>query len=73
MASVVRPDAQRIGVQQRSLTKNGLIYSAFSNPDGTYAAVILNSSDENITAVISDGQRHFRTVIPAQAVVSCRW
>jgi glucosylceramidase len=73
MASVVRPDAQRIGVQQRSLTKNGLVYSAFRNPDGTYAAVVLNSSDENITAVISDGQRHFRTVIPAQAVVSCRW
>ena len=43
------------------------------NPDGTYATVVLNSSDENVTAVISDGQNHFRTVIPAQGVVSCKW
>jgi glucosylceramidase len=73
MSSVVRPDAQRIGVSQRSLVKNGLVYSAFRNPDGTYATVVLNSSDENVTAVISDGQNHFRTVIPAQGVVSCKW
>ena len=73
MSSVVRPDAQRIGTAQRSMTKNGLIYSAFHNPDGTYAVVILNNGDEALTAVVSDGQKHFRAAIPAQSVVSCKW
>ena len=73
MSSVVRPNAQRIGAAQRSLVKNGLIYSAFRNADGSYAVVILNNGDEAIPATISDGQNHFKATIPAQSVVSCNW
>lgn len=73
MSSVVRPGAQRIGVAQRSLVKNGLTYSAFRNADGTYAVVLLNNSDEIIPATVSDGTNHFRVNVPAQSVVSCNW
>ena len=73
MSSVVRPDAQRIGTSKRSVTKNGLVYSAFRNPDGSYAVVILNSGDEALTTVVSDGVKHFRLNILPQSVVSCKW
>ena len=73
MSSVVRPNAIRIGAAQRSLVKNGLVYSAFRNNDGTYAVVVLNNGDEAVNATISDGQRHFKALIPAQSVVSCNW
>jgi glucosylceramidase len=73
MSSVVRPNAVRIGAAQRSLVKNGLVYSAFRNNDGSYAVVVLNSGDEAINATISDGQHHFKALIPAQSVVSCNW
>lgn len=73
MSSVVRPNAQRIGAAQRSLVKNGLVYSAFRNADGSYAVVILNNGDEAIPATISDGRNHFKAAIPAQSVVSCKW
>lgn len=73
MSSVVRPNARRIGVAQRSLVKNGLVYSAFRNADGSYAVVMLNSGDEIIPATVSDGQNHFSVTVPAQSVVSCNW
>lgn len=73
MSSVVRPEAQRIGVTQRSIVKNGLTYTAFRNSDGSYAVVMLNNGSEVIPATISDGQNHFSVTIPAQSVVSCNW
>ena len=71
MSSVVRTGAIRIGTTQRSLQKNGLVYSAFQNPDGTKAVVLLNSGDEALTLTVSDGSQHFAVSVPAQAVVSC--
>lgn len=73
MSSVVRPGAKRIGTAQRSLRKNGIVYSAFQNTDGSYAVVILNSSDENSDIIVSDGQNHFKVSVKAQSVVSCNW
>lgn len=73
MSSVVKPGAVRIGTAARSLTKNGLMYSAFRNPDGSYAVVALNAGDTDIDATFSDGFHHFKALIPAQAVVSCNW
>ena len=73
MSSVIRPDAVRIGTAQRSLAKNGIVYSAFRNADGTYAVVILNSGDESVCITVSDGQKHFKAQVPAQSVVSCNW
>ncbi len=73
MSSVVRPDAVRIGTDQRSISGSGLVYSAFQNPDGSKALVAMNSGDEDITATVSDGTRFFKAIIPAQGVVSCSW
>ena len=71
LATVVRPGAQRIGTTERSVSGNGIVYSAFKNPDGTFAVVVLNSGDADIQATISDGTNHFNVNIPAQSVVSC--
>lgn len=73
MSSVVRPGAVRIGTALRSIVKNGLVYTAFRNADGSKAVVVLNAGDESIEATISDGQQHFKATLPAQGVVSCNW
>jgi glucosylceramidase len=73
MSSVVKPGAVRIGTSERSFTQNGLTYSAFRNADGSYALVALNTGDADINATISDGNHHFKALIPAQGVVSCSW
>ncbi|MCR5453470.1 MAG: glucosylceramidase [Bacteroidales bacterium] len=73
MSSVVRPGAVRIGTTKRSVEKNGLVYTAFQNSDGSYAVVILNNSDNNIPATISDGNSFFQASVPARSVVSCNW
>ena len=73
MSSVVRPGAVRIGTTQRSVSKSGVVYSAFQNADGSYALVILNASDEALTPTVSDGANHFQVAVPAQSVVSCKW
>lgn len=72
MSSVARTGAKRIGTTQRSATKD-LLYSAFINPDGSKAVVVMNSGDEKKTVVISEGDKYFKAVIPAQGVVSCNW
>ena len=73
MSSVVRPGAVRVGTTERSLVKNNLTYSAFRNADGSYAAVILNASDELVLLTVSDGTHHAQVAVPAQSVVSCSW
>lgn len=72
MSSVVRTGATRIGTTQRSVTQN-LLYSAFVNPDGTKAIVIMNSGDEAKNITVSDGANYFKANVPAQGVVSCNW
>lgn len=73
MSSVVRPGAVRIGTTSRSISKSGVVYSAFQNPDGSYALVILNASDEDVNLTVSDGTKHFQVSVPAQGVVSTKW
>lgn len=73
MSTVVRPDAVRIGTGERTVSKNGLVYSVFQNADGSFAAVVLNSGDEDLLLTISDGEKHFNVTSPAQSVVSCNW
>ena len=55
------------------ISDKNIIYSAFLNPDGSKALVVLNSGDSDITATISDGGENFKAVVPAQGVVSCSW
>ncbi len=71
MASVVKPDAVRIGTT--GFTTNGLTYSAFKNTDGTYALVANNSNGTALQFTVDDGTHHFTYVMPANSAVSMQW
>ena len=73
MSSVVRPGAVRIGAALRSMSDKDIIYSAFLNPDGSKALVVLNFGVNDVAVTINDGKENFNAVIPAQGVVSCSW
>lgn len=72
MSSVVKPGAVRIG-ESRTPDKANLIHSEYLNPDGTYAAVLLNKGDEDLKITLSDGTNYFGVKVPANSIVSCRW
>jgi glucosylceramidase len=72
MSSVVQPGAVRIGTS-RAPDKTSFVSSTFVNPDGTYAAVMLNKGDESIKVTVSDGTNYFTVNVPALGIVSCRW
>lgn len=71
LSSVVKPGAVRIGT--KGFQAEGVIHSAFKNPDDTYAVVLLNSSSVETQVTFSDGNQHFTTTIPANAVISYLW
>lgn len=73
ISSVVRPGAVRIGTAMRSYSGSNIVYSAFLNPDGTKAMVILNTGDYNFNATVGDGKGSFKVTVPAQGVVSTSW
>ena len=73
LSSVVQPGAVRVGVTDRSVVRNGLTYATFINPDGSNAAVLLNSSDEAVVTTLASGTQHVAVTVPAQGVVSCNW
>ena len=72
MSSVVKPGAVRIGTK-RVPDNNNLTHSEFINPDGTYATVIMNTGDSDVSLTVDDGTNHFSCDVPANGVVSCRW
>ena len=71
LASVVKPNAVR--VLSKIDGKDGIISSAFYNPDGSKALVLLNKNQamENIT--VRDGKKNFTYKVPARSVVSFQW
>lgn len=71
MSSVVKPDAVRIGT--KGYTANGLTYSAFRNTNGSYALVLSNSNEADLTLTVDDGVHHFTYVVPARSAVSFGW
>ncbi|WP_289292646.1 glycoside hydrolase family 30 protein [Bacteroides sp. CG01] len=71
MSTVVKPGAIRIGTS--GYTDSDLTYSAFENPDGTYAFVLVNNNDQKKKITISDGSRHFSYDVPGRSVTSYRW
>lgn len=71
MSAAVKPGAVRIGT--KGFTTNGLTYTAFRNPDNSYALVLCNSKSEDVKATVDDGSRHFPVTIPANGVVSLSW
>ncbi|MDR2679545.1 MAG: glucosylceramidase [Tannerella sp.] len=71
LSSVVKPGAFRIA--SRGYEAGGLVYSAFINPDESYAFVVLNDAAEERTFSLSDGERIFKCELPPRSVVSYRW
>ena len=72
IASVVKPGAVRLGLK-RDIQNADIMHAEFLNPDGTYAAVLLNTGDSDQKLTISDGNHHFQITVPTNAVVSTRW
>lgn len=71
LSSVVKPGAVRIGT--KGFREDGIIYSAFENPDGSYALVLMNDTGEGQSITISDETNYFTYEVPSRAVVSYRW
>lgn len=71
MAAGVKPGAVRIGTSGYSA--NGLTYSAFVNPDNTYAMVLSNNNATVMTVMIDDGLHHFPVTIPIKGIVTLIW
>lgn len=73
MSSVVAPGAVRIGNTSRTVTDSKITHAEFVNPDGSYAAVIINEGDEAKSINLSDGTHNFTCNVPANGVISCKW
>lgn len=71
MSAVVKPGAKRIGTT--GFTTGGLTYSAFHNPDNSYALVLCNSKNEDIRVTVDDTGNHFPVTVPANGIVSLSW
>lgn len=71
MSAGVQPGADRIGTS--GFTKSGLTYSAFRNPDNSYALVLSNKNSEAVTMTIDDGNHHFTATVPAKGIVTLKW
>lgn len=72
MSSVVKPDAVRI--ENKGHLPEGVMCSAFENPDGTYAFVVLNEGNNPATlSLTADGKKYVNCVVPAKSVASYRW
>ncbi|MCR4920196.1 MAG: glucosylceramidase [Bacteroidaceae bacterium] len=73
LSRVLRPGAVRIDADY-SQPRDGLMCSAFRNPDGTLAAVLLNEQEtERNVSLLADGKRYINVRIPARAVCSVQW
>ena len=68
---VVKPGAVRIGAS--GYADSNIMYSAFENPDGTYAFVLMNNNEKTKKITLSDGKRHFAYDVPGKSVTSYRW
>ena len=71
MSAGVKPAAKRIGTE--GFTKNGLTFSAFRNPDNSYALVLSNKNSEDVRATVDDGSHHFPVTVPAKGIVTLSW
>jgi glucosylceramidase len=71
LSKVIQPGAFRIGSKGNSYP--GLYYSAFSNPDGSYAIVIQNDTDKVLPVSIQLEGKSFTYFLPAKSAVSGKW
>ena len=68
LSAVIKQGATRIGVEKT--TDDSLQCTAFENPDGSLACVLLNKKNEATYQTISVGKHYFSYEIPANSVVS---
>ena len=71
MSAVVQPGAIRIG--SGGYTDSNVVYTAFENPDGSYALVLTNNNEGNKLITVADGENHFAYNVPGKSVVSYKW
>lgn len=71
LSTVVKPGAVRI--ESKGVAEKGLMYSAFDNPDGTVAFVLLNEGTMEVRLTVTDGKNCVDCVVPAKSVASYRW
>ena len=71
LSAVVQPGAVRIGSE--GLQDADVMYSAFKNPDGSLALVLVNAKKESYKLNVSDGKHQFSYEVPARSVVSYKW
>jgi glucosylceramidase len=71
LSAVVKPGAYRIG--SGGYKADGLVYSAFVNPDKSFAFVVLNDASEERSFTLSDGENIFECILPPYSVASYHW
>ena len=68
LSSVIKQGATRIGVEKN--TDDNVQCTAFENPDGSLACVLLNKKKEATHLTLSTGKHYFSYEVPANSVVS---
>ncbi len=68
MSKVIQRGAYRI-----KSSGSGVTLSAFENPDGTFAAVILNDKDEDKQVVVKSPKGDFTLTLAGRSVTSISW
>lgn len=71
LSAVVKPGAYRI--RSNGYKADGLVYSAFINPDRSFAFVALNDAPKEQSFTLSDGESIFKCILPPYSVASYRW
>lgn len=70
-AAGAQPGAVRIGTS--GFTPDGLTYSAFKNPDGSYALILSNRNAGAVQFTVDDGTKHFDATVPGEGIVTLTW
>ena len=70
-SKVVKPGAYRI--KSSGFNLSGLEYSVFLNPDGSYAAVVMNNSDSQVNVTFEDDINSFSDKLLPTSVTSYTW
>lgn len=71
LSKVIKPGSHRIKAEGK--TENGIYYTAFENPDKTYAIVLMNENDTEQEMIISLGENAFTYKVLPKSVISCIW
>ena len=71
LSKVIKPDAVRI--KSEGKLPEGIYYSTFQNPDGSYSLVIQNDTDIPTDIVVVLGEKAFKLKLDVRSVASSIW